>query len=235
ELKAEKAAQKAAMKQRRRKRRAKQIRGFFIRLVLLAVVVYVLFYQIVGVTVMPSEDMYPRIDSGDVVLFYRLDRDVRAQDVIVFTKDAGLIQTTTAFFEEAGEAAPAEEEPEETQKGFWASVGGFFHNAALKLGIIREENEQLFICRVVAVAGDTVEITEGGSLVVNGNHVVESNIFSQTTVYEGFTEYPLTLKAGECFVLADKRNGGADSRFFGAVYTEDILGTVITIVRRNSL
>ena len=48
-------------------------------------------------------------------------------------------------------------------------------------------------------------------------------------------EYPLTLSEGEYFVLADYRNGGADSRFFGAVKEDEILGTVITILRRNNL
>ena len=48
-------------------------------------------------------------------------------------------------------------------------------------------------------------------------------------------EYPLTLEEGECFALADSRNGGTDSRFFGPVLNSEILGTVITIVRRNAL
>ena len=43
------------------------------------------------------------------------------------------------------------------------------------------------------------------------------------------------MQAGEVFVLADFRNGGADSRFFGPVKEQEILGTVITLVRRNHL
>ena len=92
-----------------------------------------------------------------------------------------------------------------------------------------------FVLRVVAVAGDTVEITDGERLVVNGNTMIEPDIFYATPRYEGFNEYPLTLGEGECFVLADSRNGGMDSRFFGPVHVDDILGTVITIVRRNNL
>ena len=89
--------------------------------------------------------------------------------------------------------------------------------------------------RVVAAGGDTVEVTEQGQLVVNGNSMIETNIFYSTPEYAGFVEYPLTLGPGEYFVLADYRNGGADSRFFGPVKQSDILGTVITIIRRNSL
>ncbi|MBQ6207780.1 MAG: S26 family signal peptidase, partial [Oscillospiraceae bacterium] len=35
--------------------------------------------------------------------------------------------------------------------------------------------------------------------------------------------------------LADSRNGGSDSRYFGPVRRDEILGTVITILRRNNL
>ena len=37
------------------------------------------------------------------------------------------------------------------------------------------------------------------------------------------------------FVLGDKREEAADSRFFGAVKRDEIKGTVITILRRNNL
>ena len=88
---------------------------------------------------------------------------------------------------------------------------------------------------MVAAAGDTVEISEDDRLLVNGNAVIETGIFYSTPEYLGFVEYPLKLDKGEYFVLADYRNGGADSRFFGAVREEEILGTVITIMRRNNL
>ena len=91
------------------------------------------------------------------------------------------------------------------------------------------------ITRVIGLPGDTVEITEGNRLLINGNAVVEPNIFYMTSRYEGYTEYPLTLQQGECFVLADSRRDGTDSRYFGPVSKSEIEGTVITIVRRNNL
>ena len=95
--------------------------------------------------------------------------------------------------------------------------------------------KQLFVCRVVAVAGDVVEITDDEQLKINGHNMIEQNIFYPTARYEGFTEYPLTLGEGQCFVLADWRIGGSDSRYFGPVEKSEILGTVITVVRRNGL
>ena len=81
-----------------------------------------------------------------------------------------------------------------------------------------------------------VEVTEENGLRVNGNAVIENNIFYPTKPYdEGAAEYPVKLSDGEYFVLADQRNGGMDSRYFGVVKAEEIQGVVITMLRRNNL
>ena len=209
------------MKRRRRKRRRKAVIGFFIRILAMAIVVYVLFFIIVGVTVMPNADMYPRVDSGDLVIYYRLDRDVKAQDIIVFEKEMEGIVKNSGRSQAQGTASGA-------QTTVQTSAGNL--SAA-----VQTSGKQQFISRVVAVAGDTVEVTEEGNLIINGSSMVEYGIFYSTYPYVGYTEYPVTLGEGECFVLADSRQGGADSRFFGPVKTEEILGTVITILRRNNL
>ena len=232
ERKAAEAEKKAAKKRARRARRRREFIGILLRLA----VIYVLFFQILGVTIMPSGDMSPRIDNGDLVLFYRLDRDVRAQDVIVLQKNTEKIQQAAAGQDgDVPDIALQISRSAAEDTSLWGKTKAALRSAAQWLGIVRPDGMQLFVCRVVAAGGDIVEITEGGSLIVNGNAQVESNIFYPTTSYIGFTEYPLTLKDDECFVMADKRNGGADSRFFGAVSRDEILGSVITIVRRNNL
>lgn len=253
---AEYAIRTARQKRRRRRRRA--FLSLLFRFAMLVLVVYVLFFQVLGVLSMPNGDMYPRIDAGDLVLYYRLDRDVRAQDVVVFEKDADSIQDYSApnpipeaeqpgEGEEAAEPAdtpaPAatpvarEQTPAElvADQSFTAKLSRLLYNAATALNLRSPRGKQKFVCRVVACEGDTVEVSAERGLVVNGNAVIESNIFSTTTEYLGFTEYPLTLGPGECFVMADKRNGGADSRFFGPVHRDELLGTVVTIARRNNL
>ena len=179
---------KVLKKIRRAERDVKGYQFMLLRLAVFLLVLWVLFFVIIGVMRMPSADMYPRIDSGDMVLYYRLDKDVRAQDVIVVEKEVPTLS-----------------------------------------------GKQLMILRVVAVAGDTVEISEGDRLIVNGNTMIETNIFYGTPRFESQVDFPLTLQEGECFVLADSRQIGTDSRFFGPVQKDEILGTVITIVRRNNL
>jgi signal peptidase I len=88
--------------------------------------------------------------------------------------------------------------------------------------------------RVVAVAGDTVDITEDG-LLVNKALQQEFHIYEKTRRYESGIEFPLTLKEGQVFVLGDSRENATDSRVYGAVDTKDTLGTVAAIVRRRNL
>ena len=80
-----------------------------------------------------------------------------------------------------------------------------------------------------------MDIGEESGLKINGNTVAETNIFYQTRPYEEHTEYPLKLGEGEYFVLADMRNGGMDSRYFGTVTLDEIKGVVITLLRRNNM
>ena len=181
-------AEKLKKKVVRSEKGVKHYQWFLARVAVLLLVLWALFFKIIGITHLPNEDMAPRIDAGDLVLFYRLDDRTKSQDVVVIEKQ------------------PA-----------------------------TESQSQLYVCRVVAAPGDTVEISEGGRLVVNGHTVTEKNIFYDTPAYEGYTQYPLTLAENEYFVLADSRETGADSRYFGAVTAEEIQGTVITIVRRNNI
>ncbi len=176
--------QDAAQKRRQRKHRSpmRSAQRLALHTILIVIVLYIMFGFIFGILIAPNNDMYPRIDARDMLLYYRLDTDVKAQDIIVL-----------------------------------------------------EKNKTTYVGRVVAVAGDEVEITDEESLVVNGSTMIESNIFYRTPRYEGFVQYPLKLQAGQCFVLVDSRSNGEDSRYYGPVNENEIKGSVITIVRRNNL
>ena len=213
----------SVLRRKNRRRHLRALRDLVIRIVLLLLVVYILFFHLVGITVMRSGDMHPRIDLGDLVLYYRLESSYHAQDVIVFEKP-------TASLDESYKETKAVEADEAISKPWWRQ--------ALDWIGFKDPNEPektMFICRIVAGPRDTVEISEEARLIVNGNTMIEPDIFYPTNGYVGYMEYPVTLKEDEYFVLADHRSGGADSRFFGAVNKSEILGSVITILRRNNL
>ena len=90
------------------------------------------------------------------------------------------------------------------------------------------------IRRVVAKAGDTVDIAEGG-LVVNGAVQQEPGIFEETWAYENGPSFPLTVGENQVFVLGDARENATDSRVYGPVDKEDTLGSVVTIIKRRNL
>ena len=88
--------------------------------------------------------------------------------------------------------------------------------------------------RVIAVAGDTVDITEDG-LFVNGALQQEPNVYQRTQRYKDGADFPLTLRENEVFVLGDARENAADSRVYGPVNLKDTRGAVITLLRRRNL
>lgn len=101
--------------------------------------------------------------------------------------------------------------------------------------VVLKKDETTYTGRIVARGGDTVEITEDSELKVNGSIVIENDIYYKTPKYEDYVSYPLTLAEDEYFVLCDYREGAKDSRYFGAVRDREILGKVITVIRRSGI
>ena len=88
--------------------------------------------------------------------------------------------------------------------------------------------------RVVAVAGDVVDITHKG-LIINGRPQQELTIYEDTTQFVEGINFPYVIPPGEMFILGDSRGRALDSRIYGSVKVEDTLGSVVTIVRRRNL
>ena len=157
-----------------------QWRWFLIRLLILIGILYLLFGCIFGITTVKNEDMAPRISAGDLLFYYRLEKQLRTQDVVVLRKDG-----------------------------------------------------KRYVGRVVAKSGDQVEVTEDACLKVNGNLIVETDIFYDTLRDGDHLDYPVILGDGQYFVLGDFRIGAEDSRYFGPVEKSEILGKVLILLRRT--
>lgn len=56
-------------------------------LLLLVLLFYVLFTYVIGIATVKSNDMEPRVDLGDLVLYFRLEKDIRTRDIIIYEKD----------------------------------------------------------------------------------------------------------------------------------------------------
>jgi signal peptidase I len=85
----------------------------------------------------------------------------------------------------------------------------------------------ILLKRVVGVAGDTVGL-EDGVLVVDGRRIREPYADPKAidSVYFG----PVKVRPGTVFVLGDNRANSEDSREFGAVPTDRIIGRAVARV-----
>ena len=101
--------------------------------------------------------------------------------------------------------------------------------------IIFKKNGHEYAGRVVAAGGDNVELDENSGLMVNDNVVSEEGILGRTYAFEGSVVYPLVLEKNEYFVLCDRRDDSEDSRLYGPVNTNEIVGTVISLYRKGSI
>ena len=100
---------------------------------------------------------------------------------------------------------------------------------------VYEKEGNQHVGRIIAQAGDKVEVTGDAKLKINDSLIWEMDIFYKTPQYEEGINFPITLQEGEYFVLCDFREGGKDSRYFGPVTKEDLKGKVIAVLRRSGL
>ncbi len=160
---------------------AQDIRYLLLKVFMIILCFIVLFAFVFGIFRNPDAAMAPAVKNGDLVLFYRFDKQYITGDAVVIRK-----------------------------------------------------NDQYQVLRVVAVSGDTVDITAQG-LMINGSLQYESEIYEDTYPYVDGISFPVTLGDDQVFLLADARGSGTDSRVFGAVDIKDISGKVMLIVRRRSV
>jgi signal peptidase I len=87
------------------------------------------------------------------------------------------------------------------------------------LGINSSTSEDL-IKRVIAVGGDTIEIAENHVL-VNGE-AIEEPYLNDGTMMVDMPER--AIPEGQIWVMGDNRNDSSDSRVFGPVAADDVVG-----------
>lgn len=89
----------------------------------------------------------------------------------------------------------------------------------------QQEEDTYYIKRIIGLPGETVQIGEDGTILINGMELEES--YGREVIQEpGAAAEPLTLREGEYFVLGDNRNASSDSRdpSVGMIQREDIIG-----------
>lgn len=88
-----------------------------------------------------------------------------------------------------------------------------------------EQEGDALIKRLIALPGDTIEIRDG-NIWINGARQMEPYVhgaFTECSTYCG----PLTLGPNEYFFMGDNRSVSRDSRTFGTIPADQIVGRVI--------
>ncbi len=91
---------------------------------------------------------------------------------------------------------------------------------------VRVPSNDYYIKRVVALAGDEVDLRDG-KLYVNETEETAAWAYGVTVKESGAIIYPYTVFDGNVFVLGDNREVSLDSRTFGEVSLYQIKGKII--------
>ena len=89
---------------------------------------------------------------------------------------------------------------------------------------------EALVKRVIAVEGDTLNLSADGEVILNGETLTEPYIFETIAPNKrGDQRYPLTVSPGHVFVMGDNRNGSTDSRWteVGEIDCRRVVGKVL--------
>ena len=89
--------------------------------------------------------------------------------------------------------------------------------------------------RIVAIGENNIQVTEYGELLINGTAPAERVFYPTKPLNGDNVEYPYIMRKGGYFVLDDYRTEGDDSRRFGQLLEDELLGKVVYVFRRRGI
>ena len=88
---------------------------------------------------------------------------------------------------------------------------------------------ETYLKRVAAVGGDSVEL-RNGQLIINGKAVTEPYAVHHGSLYSPYEQMaPIVVPRGKLFVMGDNRDNSSDSREWGFVPMENVIGEPLLV------
>ena len=153
----------------------------------------------------PSESMSPQLEAGDRVVVSSLAYDLhepRRGDIVVFDDPAAAAGLDRSLLP--------------------VRLG---REALEALGLVDPRGRDL-IKRVIGLPGETVS-SDGARVLIDGRRLVEPYL-DAAVVTDPFP--PVRVPEGHVFVMGDSRRNSTDSRRFGPVPTDEVVGRAIARV-----
>jgi signal peptidase I len=157
----------------------------------------------------PSGSMLPTLQVGERIIVnrfsHRLGGDPSLNDVTVFTPPVGADTSTCGVQGEGPFYAGAR-----SHQSCSKATGG--------------EGREAFVKRVVGLPGDTIAIRDG-HVVRNGTLAKEP--FASSCTGAACNLQPITIPDDHYFLMGDNRGNSDDSRFWGPVPRDKIIGEAV--------
>ena len=90
-----------------------------------------------------------------------------------------------------------------------------------------EETSTFFIKRVIGLPGETIHIQNGKVTIINSDHPNGFAIEEPYITHPSSERFSVSLKQDEYFVLGDNRRASSDSRVWGPLNSEFIIGRAL--------
>lgn len=74
------------LSRRRRLAGRDEVGSFITKAMSMTLLLVILFGVFFGITPMRNNDMSPKLSAGDLMIYYRLEKNIRSQDIVVFEK-----------------------------------------------------------------------------------------------------------------------------------------------------
>lgn len=159
----------------------------------------------------------------------RIDGRFDFVELLIFTLAAVFVLTSFVF---RHSIVDGDSMQNTLQDGEILIISGLFYTPERYDIVVLEDRstglDHPIVKRVIATEGETVKITSDGKITVDGEEILDYFVFIDNGK-EDKTYSPMeyTVPEGEIFVLGDHRNDSYDSRRFGGVDADAVLGKVL--------
>jgi len=153
----------------------------------------------------PSASMEPQLNPGDRVLVSKVSYDlhtIHRGDIVVFEAPGRTVANRSNVVVKV-------------VRGIMQAIG------------VAQPSTEDYIKRVIALPGERVE-TRNGEIWINGKPLEEPYLSGRARENPGpAITTPVTVPAGQLWVMGDNRANSQDSRYFGPIHRSKVVGRAV--------